>query len=152
MTQMIFVMVALILSIILFAIALCMVLRPKKEDLIFIETIDEHKLKDVRDMTYEEFSAFITEYDIDPVINCDDFEIYCIGDSYFYYECVPESTSNIFYEAREIAQMAFTEIEDLLVKDIDILSTLFECDICGDYLLGDYIYYSWFRRVGESDV
>jgi hypothetical protein len=105
------------------------------------------EVKHINDMTYIEFTAYIYSNGIHPVISYDDFEIYYIDCHYYYYYTGFDKDE--FYEVEEIAALDYSCVDDLLLPDATILSTLFECDVCGEMVTDDRISYGWYRKVGD---
>lgn len=100
-------------------------------------------------LSYEAFSLYIMENDLHPVVNYDDWEIYEIDGRYYYYECAQESDSDEFYEVELVAKLTYNVKNDINIKDGSTLSSLFNCDMCGESEPSDDgdIYYGWFKKI-----
>jgi hypothetical protein len=145
MSQMIFIGLMGIISIVLLAVGSYMILNPDTKVVKKIVNLDDKK--SLSDLTYTEFTVYIYSNHVYPIISYDDFEIYYIDGRYYYYYTGFDKDE--FYEVEEIAALDYSCTDDLLIPDSAILSTLFECDICGEIVTDDNIYYGWYKKVGD---
>lgn len=83
----------------------------------------------------------------DVILSYDDFTVYreTATGRYFYLEG-GENDASEFYELELAAVLKYDVIHDLRVRDGTILSTLFQCAVCGERVLDDCIEYLWFVR------
>lgn len=102
--------------------------------------------KAIKDMTYTEFTVYVYSNSIYPVTSYDDFDIYYIDGHYYYHYTGLDKDE--FYEVDEVAALDYSCVDDFLLPDSTILSTLFECDVCGEVVTDDRIYYGWYKKVG----
>lgn len=111
--------------------------------------------KKIADMTYSEFCDYIDntlEGDdrMDVVLGYDDFTIY--EDLYhggYYYLEGGENDASDFFEVELVARLTYSAEHDLILpkhKNEEIMHTLFDCDVCGENVLGDRIEYLWFKK------
>lgn len=134
-----------LLTIAFIVIGLYLIFKPNATVVKVINKKDEKK--SISDMTYLEFTVYIYSNSIYPVTSYDDFEIYYIDGRYYYYYTGVDADE--FYEVEEIALLDYSYTDDLLIKDPVLLSTLFECDVCGELVTDDRIYYGWYKKVGD---
>lgn len=108
--------------------------------------MDKIECKEPWEMNHSEFSLYISEHDLKPIIEYDDFEIYQVYYDFFYY------SADEFYELDIIASLSYDVNNDIKVKDGLELSKLFDCDCCGECVEDDDIYYLWFKIVPNNDI
>lgn len=102
--------------------------------------------------TYSELCRFIDENEekCELVIDYDEFCVYKIQNQYFFMD-IGEGDVDEFYEVEIIAELKFSILHDLQVKDGEELHSLFDCDCCGEQVTDDYISYLWFKEVKNHD-
>jgi hypothetical protein len=103
--------------------------------------------KSISSFTYDEFAVYVYSNSIYPVMSYDDFDIYYIDGHYYYFHTGFDKDE--FYEVDEVAALDYSCRDDLLIPDSTILSTLFECDVCGEQVMDDRIYYGWYKKAGD---
>lgn len=155
MAQIIFQIIIFIIGFIGFGIGLYLIFCPDGlmipifKKLLGIESPsnigDDGKPKLIKDFTYDEFTVYIYSNNIDPVREYDDFDIYYIDGHYYYFYTAFDKDE--FYEVEEVALLEYSCVDDILFDGV-ILSTLFECDVCGEQITDDRIYYGWYKKVG----
>jgi hypothetical protein len=138
----------MIISVLMVVVGFAMILidKPKKE-------VEEEK--DIADMTYDEFSLYILNNDLTPYISRyvpagDDFEIYYLQGRYFYRGYDKWRDAYNFYELIQIAHLLYTD-DCNLMRGV-ALSSMFECDCCGEAEENHGVSYCWFKKAGESDA
>lgn len=103
----------------------------------------------VQNMNYAEFCNFIDEISLEPYIVYEDsFAIYKYQDHFFYIEC----GENDAYEKCEVSLIAtlhYNPENDIKVGG-ETLSTLFDCDVCGERVAFDDIRYCWFKKIEQN--
>lgn len=108
----------------------------------------ETTVEEVRAMNCSDFCLWGDEnFDkIEYILSYEDFSVVKYQDYYFFYEHIHEMSSDAFYEVEIIAQLDYDINHDLQVKNIDILHSLFDCDMCGEYVHDKGISYLWFKE------
>lgn len=107
--------------------------------------------KDYSKYSYAEFCNAIDEDDsLELILNYEDFCIWRdkLTGRYFYIE-TGENDASEFCELRLVAKLTYDANNDLLVKPSkcgEIMSNLFDCDCCGEYVADDHVEYVWFKE------
>lgn len=73
--------------------------------------------------------------------------------SYWYLE-VGENDASEFFEVEPIAELAYTITDDLKIDHKEagaLMSQLFDCICCGEYVTDDGISYVWFKKVERGE-
>ena len=109
----------------------------------------EKTIQEIRNMNYSDFCLWVTKNfnDIEYIISYEDFSVIKYKNHYFYYEHEYEGSSEDFYEVKIIAQLNYSVNNDIQKKDSNILHSLFDCDICGEYVYNNGISYLWFKEI-----
>lgn len=103
--------------------------------------------------SYSEFSLYFDKHDdlFELVIDYFDNDKYGWGVFYYiptgqyFYEEIDENDA-VVVEIKPIARLVYDANHDIVNKDGDILSSLFNCDICGESVKEDRIEYIWFEK------
>lgn len=106
---------------------------------------------DIDELNYSEFCLWITEHDdeVEYILEYDDWSVVWIDGRYYFYEHEVEGDSDEYYQVTPIAKLYYDVEND--IKNTKYLNRLFDCDVCGEQVLGDGITYWWFKAVDEED-
>ena len=102
---------------------------------------------------YTDFCLYYNthEEEFEIVLDYDDFQVFLHHESgcYFYLE-KSDGDADEFYELELCATLQHDVCHELLIDPAEtgeVMSALFDCDCCGEYVTDDYIEYLWFKRV-----
>lgn len=101
----------------------------------------------IDNMNYSEFCMFIAENDdvVECVLGYDDWSVVRVDSHFYYYEHEIEGSSDTFFEVKPIALLSYDVNND--ISSTDNLHILFDCDMCGEQITDDRIYYWWFKQI-----
>lgn len=113
-------------------------------------TYEEAAAKDIANMSYSEFTQLLADDAEDRfkiILDYEDFDVYLdkVTLRYFYLE-KSENDASDFFELELIATLNYSVVNDLKIKDGAVLSTFFDCDVCGENVEDKGITYLWFKR------
>lgn len=88
---------------------------------------------------------------VDYILDYDDFAVVKIKqeiglDEYWFFE-QGENDCDTFCKVEIMAQLIYDSVNDLQIKDANVLHQLFDCYCCGEYVNDFDISYLWFKAV-----
>ena len=110
-------------------------------------------------MNYSEFCQKLSEDVADRyllVLDYDDFQVWqdTYTNKYFYLE-VSENDASDFFEVKVIARLIYDVNNDIKIPADEtgrVMSELFDCCCCGEFVADNCIKYLWFDEVNKSGI